>query len=446
MSAPADPCHTPSPHLSARCAAVIAALALGASLSATDVHSETANAPVANAAPSAATLLANAKPAKSNFNVTTGFHLTQNTIQLDTLLGNASPAYTFILDSGAPMTIAPQLVRHLGLTPAASVALSGPEGGHLEVPVVRLPEVTIAGLAFRDVGAVADWVEPPNQIACLSSAGLLGASLLQAAIWQIDFETQRITITDSLSNARGLQDAIKIPFKRSDASGSPRITVGVSDAEDVSLLIDLGFNGSIAIPTAWLEKTGDRIESDAPTEVGQASSTVFGHKASQVYITRLRELRLGDLRLKDFPVFTGTAVSDFHVGIEFLRHFRVTLDWLNNDLYLELRAPQSALYDDFAVYGFSPQLKDGQLVVSALWQGGAGQRAGLTLDDRLVEIDGRDTTTPDFETLCSLLDGVGTFGANNAPITVTRLRDGVRETLRVARTPLVTDGLVNGDD
>lgn len=432
------------PHQSSLRTARMAALALGASLLATWAHADKASTPDATAAPSAEALLAGAATAQKHFSVTTGFRLTQNTIQLDTQLDGSAQVHTFILDSGAPMTIAPRLVRELGITPAASVTLAGPEGGHLDVPVVSLPDVSIAGLAFRNVGAVVDWVAPPDTLACLSTSGLLGASLLQAAIWQIDFQTQQITVTDSLANLRGLQDAIKLPFIRSDAAGSPRIMVGVSDAENVSLLIDLGFNGSIAIPTALLEKSGDRIADTAPTEVGQASSTVFGHKPSEVRIARLRELRLGELHLRDFPVVTGTAVSDFHVGIEFLRHFRVTLDWVNNDLYLERRNPHSALYADFATYGFLPRLQDGRLVVSALWHDSSAEKAGLKLGDQLVEVDGQDTTAPGFEAVCNLLDRVGQFGSDDAPLTVTRLRDGERKTVRVTRMPLLTEGLKGG--
>jgi hypothetical protein len=434
---------TPWLQLPSPCAAYLALLMSGASLAATGVHADTAPAAPATT-PTAEALLAGAQTANRNFTVTTGFHLTQNTIQLDTQLDGAAAASTFIIDSGAPMTIAPTLVQELGIKPAASVALAGPEGGHLEVPVVSLPEVAIAGLAFRNVGAVVDWVEPPDTLACLSTSGLLGASLLQAAIWQIDFETQQVTVTDSLSNLRGLRDAIKLPFKRSDAAGSPRIMVGVSDADDMSLLIDLGFNGSIAIPMALLQHTGDRIPETAPTEVGQASSTVFGDKPSEVHIIRLRELRLGDLHLQDFPVVTGTAVSDFHVGIEFLRHFRVTLDWMNDDLYLERRDPQSALYADFATYGFLPRLNNGQLVVSALWHDSSAENAGLKLGDQLVEIDGQDTTAPGFDAVCNLLNRLGQFGSEDDPISVTRLRDGERETVRVARMPLVNDGLISG--
>ncbi|CAA0124015.1 Uncharacterised protein [Halioglobus japonicus] len=417
----------------------LAAFLLGAVLPTMALCAEPGTSPVHQAAPTAGTLLLGARTARDNFNVTTGFRLVQNTIQLDALFANTAAQKAFILDSGAPMTIASTLTQTLGLKPLASAALAGPEGGHREVPVVRIPEISIAGLAFQDVGTVVDWVQPPDVLACLSTAGLMGASLLQAAIWQIDFQTKQITISSSLDELSGLKDASKIPFKRSDAAGSPRIAVGVSSSDNVSLLIDLGFNGSIAIPTALLEAAGDKIADTAPTEIGQASSTVFGSAPSTVQIAQVQELRLGGLRLKNFPVVTGTSVSDFHVGIEFLRHFRVTLDWVNNDLYLELREPQSALYDDFATYGFAPQAHDEGLVVGALWREGAAARAGLKLGDQLIKIDHRDTTAPDFESVCTLLDEIGLYGSSDATISVTLKRNGVQKTVEVARTPLLSD-------
>jgi aspartyl protease len=412
-------------------------LLLGSVLNSMAMSANTNTSSVAQHIATTSELLSGGRVAEDDFYATTGFHLVQNTIQLQTLFADTAVQSAFIVDSGAPMTLAAPLVSALGLKPMAKATLAGPEGGSSEVPVVRIPDISVAGLTFENVGAVVDWVQPPDTLACLSTAGLMGASLLQAAIWQIDFQSKQITISSSLEGLSGLKDASKIPFQRSDAAGSPRIAVGVSDAENVSLLIDLGFNGSIAIPTALLHAAGDRVPDSAPTEVGQASSTVFGSKASTVQITRLKELRLGTLRLENFPVVTGTAVSDFHVGIEFLRHFRVTLDWVNNDLYLELREPASALYDDFNTYGFAPKTHDGGLIVGALWREGAAAQAGLELGDRLVAIDNRDTTTPDFKSVCSLLDEIGLYGSNDATIAVTVLRNGVKKTVQVARTPLL---------
>ncbi|MCB1854298.1 MAG: aspartyl protease family protein [Pseudomonadales bacterium] len=411
-----------------RIPARLAARVLGGVLLATGAPATTAASPLAE-------LLDGARPEASEFHSTSDFQLQQNTILLNASSGDGSPPRLFIVDSGAPMTIAAALARELRLATSASVALAGPAGGHSVVPVTRLPQLRIAGLNFADVGAVVAWVEPPDELACLSRAGLLGASLLQAAIWQIDFHSRRITMTSALDTLPGLGQATRIPFIRADAAGSPRIAVGVSELQQASLLIDLGFNGSLAIPTALLEQAGDRVSATAPVETGQAAATVLGNRRSEVRIARVGELRLGDLRLPDFPVMTGPGVSDFHLGIEFLRHFRVTIDWQHDDLYLEPQAPQADLYFDYASYGFAPKLGNHGLEVGAIWSGGAAERAGLALGDRLVAIDGRDTSDPGFAEFCGLLDAVGLFGWQDAPIAVTRLRAGERETFRLTRSP-----------
>jgi hypothetical protein len=396
-----------------------------------------ADLPGIQADPTAAKLLTGASTETSDYLASVHFQLTQNTIRLNAHAGTAAGARSFILDSGAPMTISPALAAELGLDAAGSIALEGPAGGHDTVTLTRIPRVEIAGLHFLDVGSVIDWVLPPDELACLSREGLIGASLLQAAIWQIDFQSGVITITDTLSRLPGLDRASRMPFIRADAAGSPRISVGVSNSQDLSLLIDLGFNGSLAIPTATLEAAGDRITDAAPEERGRSAATVLGDAQSATRIARVSELRLGDLQLRDFPVITGPAVSDFHVGIEFLRHFRVTIDWLNDQLYLELREPEETLYYDFANYGFTPKLADNGLIVGAIWSGSAADKAGLELGDRLVEIDGLDTIDTDFASFCGLLDSVGLFGWQQAPISVTRLRDGQRETFSLGRAPPV---------
>lgn len=416
---------------------VSAAVVLGLSLLCSRVCAEGSFTAAVQPATAVTAVLTSARTRDSDFLVSIGFRLTQNTIQLEAQAAGAMASDTFVLDSGAPMTVSGQLVEALGIEPVASIGLKGPEGGHQSVPVVSLPELVIAGLSFRDVGAVVSWVEPPSALACLSTVGLMGASLMQAAIWQIDFQTAQIAISHTLTGLKGLQDAMRIPFKRADAAGSPRILVGVGDNDNASLLIDLGYNGSIAIPAARLAELGGHIPDSAPIEYGRSSTTVFGSEASTSRISRLSELRLGGLVLKNFPVATGTVVSDFHVGIEFLRHFRVTIDWLNDDLYLELRDSVSDLYADFSSYGFAPQMQDGALVVGALWRDSAGAKAGLLLGDTLVEVDGQDTSALDFATYCKTLNSVALYGSNKAPISVTRLRAGVRESFIVNRRPLL---------
>ena len=78
---------------------------LGSSLIAPGGYGAPDMLPPAQATPTAVTLLSGAKSPEGDFHATTGFRLIQNTILLDALPGNTSAEQSFVLDSGAPMTL-----------------------------------------------------------------------------------------------------------------------------------------------------------------------------------------------------------------------------------------------------------------------------------------------------------------------------------------------------
>ena len=383
--------------------------------------------------------LENVVPPPSPFRGETRIELVQNSIRVPTRLPDIDGDRMFVLDSGAPMTIDPRLVEELALPTEARTTLAGPDGHDAPADVVVLPRVETAGLAFSDVGAVVDWVEPPDPVACLSRDGLLGASLLRAGVWQIDFHARRLVVSSDPDELPGTEYAMRLPFHRADAAGSPRIRADLGSSADASVLIDLGFNGGIALPLRVYEAAGGRVDARTPAEQGHATATVLAAERSTLYVGRLPEVRIGALRLPDFPVVTGDHVSDLHVGVAFLRHFRVTIDWRNDELYLQRRDPEAALYDDYTSYGFTPDLQDGQLRVGALWRDAAAARAGLRLDDRIVAIDETDTTTPSFATFCRLLGELSLYGSRRDAVAVTVERGSTRSTVRLRRTPLLPD-------
>lgn len=383
----------------------------------------------------AADVLRGAKAPPAPFHATTSFRMTQNSIQVEATLDGRRAQGPLLLDSGAPMTISADAAQKLDLPPLAHVTLEGPDGKSEPARVVRIPGVDVAGLSFESVGAVLDWVAPPNPVACLSTVGLAGASLLRAAIWQLDFHAMRLTVTNDIDALPGIEYALRLPFRTADAAGSPRIDVRLPGIPHASLLIDLGFNGSIAMPPELYRRAGGILAVDTPAQMGAGAATVLGETASTLYIGRIAEVGVGGLVLHDFPVVTGNAVSDFHVGVEFLRHFRTTIDWQSNHVYLQRRDSESELYDDFTSYGFTPTPRNGNLVIGALWRDGAAAKAGLELDDVILTIDGENVTT-DFDTYCSLLDAIGLYGARTDPIEIRVQRGPDRHDVTVRREPL----------
>jgi len=382
-------------------------------------------------------LLAEGRAPQHSFDRTLGFRLEQNAIVVPARLNDAAQDDELIVDSGAPLTLSAALVRRLALPTAGHVSIAGPEGGLRSVAVTRVARLDVAGVAFEDVAGVVAWVEPPSPLACFSRSGLLGASVLRTAIWQIDFAARELTVTNELGRLDHIAAGACIPFTRGDTAGSPRIAARINATPDVSLLIDLGFNGSLAIPADLYERTGNATTTDMPRGSGAASATVLGQRATSSRIGYLREVQIGSLFLEDFPVVTGDAVSDFHVGVDFLRHFIVTIDWQHDDLYLERRAPTAALYPRFESYGFVPSMQGDELVVGFLWNDSSAARAGMRLGDRLVRIDGQDMTQSMFEDFCDLLATTGLFGHGTSPIDIIGDRDGELLRWRVARGSLL---------
>jgi hypothetical protein len=366
-----------------------------------------------------------------------GFRLEQNTIVVPVRLSGSDQDDEFIVDSGAPLTLSTDLVRQLALPTAGQVNIAGPEGKVRSVPLARVDRLDVAGVAFENIGGVVAWVKPPSPLACLSRNGLLGASLMHTAIWQIDFAARNVTLTNELGRLDHVANAQQIPFTRADGSGSPRIAVRVNSTPDVSLLVDLGFNGSLAIPADLYKRTGNAMTVDMPRGHGAASTTVFGQSEASRRIGQLRELRIGSLSLEGFPVETGEAVSDFHVGVDLLRHFIVTLDWKNDDLYLQRRAPKAELYPRFESYGFMPSMHGGQLVVGFLWDESSAARAGMHVGDRLMRIDGQDMEQPAFEDFCELLATIGLFGHGASLIDIVGDRGGESLRWQVSRESLL---------
>lgn len=386
-------------------------------------------------APSPTSILSSTVAPTPPWSSTVPIRLVQNAIQLEARVNQRAPE-TFLLDSGAPTTIAPWLAAEAGAALEAKVEIAAPDDRQRQVPLTSLDSVSAGGLAFHQVGAIVDWVEAPNPVACLSTAGLFGATILQAGVWQVDFQAGRLELASRAAPLPGIEYAMRLPFHRADAAGSPRVRVDLGRLRNVSVLIDLGFNGALALPSHLYQEAGGSLPPGTPVQHGRGAATVLGDRSSRLFLGTLDRVRLGHLELESFPVLTGDAVSDVHIGIALLSHFRVTVDWNDDVVYLQRRSPEEALLPRYASYGFTPELRAGELVVGAAWERSDADDGRLRLGDRIVAIDGAEVDGRDFPAYCRLLDEIGLFGTRTTPLEVTVNRDGTTQTIRAERRPL----------
>jgi predicted aspartyl protease len=327
--------------------------------------------------------------------ITLPFRHVAGHVVIDVTLGDDGASVPMILDTGAPTIVSSELAGVYGGEPAGTISTVSVDGQVTSNPVVPLPDLSLGGATFGDVGAVVSLIEPGNPLYCLTEAGFIGANLMQAAVWQIDHGAERLTIASGVAGLDHIAQAIRLDFERaSDASPSPLISVPAGDGS-LTFLVDTGSDGWLVVNPADLRGTGIEVAADAPAMATLASG------ASGAFATRLAwaaaDVALGDQRLVGLPIAASDALPEGQgiMGNAFLDDFVVTIDWGENTLYLD---PLAGDPNPDVPMSVSPTWHDGYVVRSVV-EGTPGT-AGIELDAPVLAIDGEDVTSATFDDFC----------------------------------------------
>jgi hypothetical protein len=173
---------------------------------------------------------------------------------VDVSFGAAGPYRPMLLDTGAPTVISRELAEAIAVRPAGATTLRTPGAGPVSMDRVIIPELRIGPMTFREVIAAV----PPRGHSALGDFighGLIGADLMQLAVWHIDTRAGSLTVARSLGelvHQRVTQPGYRHPahaamdfLPASRASPSPVLTLAV-DGMQRRFLLDTGSDGGIA--------------------------------------------------------------------------------------------------------------------------------------------------------------------------------------------------------
>jgi hypothetical protein len=285
-----------------------------------------------------------------------------------------------------------------------------------------IPQVTLGTAQFQQIGAyTVDFSVPGDPIWCLSEYGILGSNLTHHGVWQINYQTQTLTIADSLAqlnsawagqeqcysswngqNADCNQSPVKIPLY--EREGRPFIQLDLGDGNSLEAMVDTGWGGSIQLteqhlPEALLTLPA-LVQAEGRVETLQGLAT-FRHR-----VVEIPSLSIGSLTLPDFSVQVASdppGPGDALIGNDFLRHFIVTLDWSGQMLYLLPVDAVGAVYPRLEGYGFQTLVREQQLLITGLYRPSPAAAAGLQIDDQIVAINGDDYTAIPPELACDFI-------------------------------------------
>lgn len=118
-------------------------------------------------------------------------------------------------------------------------------------------------------------------------------------------------------------------------------------------------------------------------------------------------LSIQDLTLPNFPGLVSESEKNqsqsLLIGNGFLEHFIVTIDWTNQQLYLQPVSPQRDLYPQEPIYKFQAIAHNHHLLITGLYSPSPAAQAGLQIGDRILTINDDSYTYLDDEQSCSLI-------------------------------------------
>jgi hypothetical protein len=259
------------------------------------------------------------RPAADPAAVTVPLHLDHGHLFVPVEI-NGKPAGWFLLDTGAGVNaVGMGLAGRLDLPPVGTSAARGIAGTEA-FDLVQLDRWSVGGVALRPTRAARLNMHRFTRGMAVPAQGILGFAALRHLDFTIDYPSQTLTLTTA-HDAAVVTDPHARPVRVTHRGGVPRITALPDGGPPVSLVLDTGANGGIAIPMAYLLDHPGVVAVDSLTP---ATAQGLGGVSRQ-QATWLRRVELLGVALDHVPVrfeqHNHAAVG--RVGHDALRHFRL---------------------------------------------------------------------------------------------------------------------------
>lgn len=296
----------------------------------------------------------------------------------------------FFLDTGAPTAVSPDLTKACNF----KITKNAIKKDTISMIFPIIDELNISDLLYSDVGAIEVNTKEMFSRSCEDIDGLIGANIMCKNIWQIDFQQNKIRITDSLAKLNYVVNSIKIPFETTSFSKSPLISVKLSNGRIIMFIFDTGSNGFITFNTDSNKQFVNSFDRQNISEFYvKGYNSILGKEVAEKIDTAylintnlyfgndsivLQSLTYG--RYKNY-----SEEKNGVIGNEFLKSYITTIDWTTKTIFLYKNVEQREKIGKFGfIYGFV----DNKLFVGGIYKNSEAEKVGIKIGDEIIEING----------------------------------------------------------
>jgi hypothetical protein len=313
------------------------------------------------------------------------FELLDHLIVVQCRINDAPELYNFILDTGGLTVIDKALADTLKLKQ---------RGPQAKIDTLRVGDCAV-GRVFVFTGFD---LQPLRDTYGIDVSGIVGSDLLEDYIVTIDYAARRLILStdmESLAAEKKRSGAgYLLKFTKHPINHAPMIKCTLDGGIDVEAMVDTGQPYALALPLRELERTGAARQASTLKAKGVIVKWP-GTLSPDTYLARLRILEADSLKLSGIVTVFAELPSLLSVpllGGDFLSRYIIKLDYLHGEMLLIPGTGYAGMNHAFSTGLSLKRNAENQLVVRGIWERSPADRAGIQVDDRIVEFNSRKVT------------------------------------------------------
>jgi hypothetical protein len=306
--------------------------------------------------------------------------------------------YNFLLDTGAPSVIPPELFEKLQLKGKSSTKISDSNNTSNTEILTQVPKMKIGNLTYENIGVFVIDLKQSYALKCFKLDGIIGANQMAKSYWRLDYENKLCIISSEFQQST-VQDFEIVNFIPKRGQLTPLVNLEIESIMFNQVTFDTGYNGAISLP---YEKKLDSIFQRKVVNYGSESAGVYGLGTTKdIYETEVSMTKMDALELQNQMVSFSEDPS-MTIGNEVFKYYTIVFDWQTRKMFFK-RNNLEQKSNELLSFGFSFMKIQNTIQIVRLIKNSEAEKLGMKIGDELISINETKMHDLTDEKLCDYL-------------------------------------------
>lgn len=292
--------------------------------------------------------------------------------------------YNFLLDTGAPSVISPELFVKLNLKKKLTSKIKDSNNISNSEIFTQIPQMKIGNLQYTNIGVYVIDLRKSFALKCLNIDGIIGANQMAKSYWKLDYENKWCVISNDLPKSE-IENYEIVNFTPKNGQLTPLVDIFIDKIKFGNVVFDTGFNGAISLPN---NKSLDSVFEKKVELYGVESVGIYGLGTTKTFVEALLPFVKLDSMVLSKQSVTFSDDPSMVIGNEVFKNYSIIFDWNLQKMYFKKNANlRSKKTSEFISFGFGFIKNGDKIEVVKLIKNSEAEKKGLLIGDEVLTIN-----------------------------------------------------------